>query len=316
MVNLFVMSDLSIRTATPADFDAVAELIHVGTNYWYQTHGMGRIFSGDVSAARIFTDVYEELDPGCCLLAVDAVTGRIAGSCFYRVRPTHVSLGIMNAHPAYFGHGAARKLLAEVIAIAEQQNKPARLVSSALNLDSFSLYNRAGFVPRQLFQDMIITVPETGLSHSAPEGVDRMRPATRDDVPGIVSLEETVQGIQRPGDWEYFIENKHGIWHTVVYENADGAIIGALSSVSHPGSNLIGPGVATDANIMSALLWEQLNFRRGTTPVFLVPATESQLVQTAYAWGAKNCELHVSQCRGEWSAPTGVVMPTFMPESA
>jgi GNAT superfamily N-acetyltransferase len=310
------MSDLSLRTATPADFDAVAELIHVGTNYWYETHGMGKIFSGSVSAARIFTDVYEELDPGCCLLAVDSNTGRIAGSCFYRVRPTHVSLGIMNAHPAYFGRGAARKLLAEIIAIAEQQNKPVRLVSSALNLDSFSLYNRAGFVPRQLFQDMILPVPESGLSAPAPDGIAQVRVATPDDVKRIVALEEQIQGIKRPGDWTYFIENSSGIWHTVVYEAPGGKINGALSSVGHPGSNLIGPGVATDASVMTPLLWAQLNFHRGTTPVFLLPATETQLVQTAYTWGAKNCELHVSQCHGEWFEPTGVMMPTFMPESA
>ncbi len=310
------MSDLFIRAATPADSDSVAELIHVGTNYWYETHGMGRIFNGAVTAARVFMDVYEDLDPCCCLLAVDSGTGRIAGSCFYRVRPTHVSLGIMNAHPAYFGRGAARKLLAEVVAIAEREKKPLRLVSSALNLDSFSLYNRAGFVPRQLFQDMILTISETRLPHVAPDGVAHVRVAIADDVPHIAALEEKIQGIQRPGDWAYFIENKNGIWHTVVYESADETIHGALSSVSHPGSNLIGPGVATDANVMAPLLWEQLNFRRDTNPVFLLPTTETQLVQTAYGWGAKNCELHVSQCRGEWFEPRGVVMPTFLPESA
>jgi hypothetical protein len=34
-----------------------------------------------------------------------------------------------------------------------------------------------------------------------------------------------------------------------------------------------------------------------------------------YALGAKNCELHFGQVRGPWTAPTGVVMPTFMPET-
>ncbi|MBC8135626.1 MAG: GNAT family N-acetyltransferase [Fibrella sp.] len=310
------MNDFSIRAATPADFDTIAEMIHVGTNYWYETHGMGRIFSGAVAAARIFPEVYEDLDPGCCLLAVADSTGRIAGSCFYHVRPTHVSLGILNAHPAYFGTGAARRLLAEIVAIADAQSKPLRLVSSALNLDSFSLYNRAGFVPRQLFQDMILTVPQTGLVHAAPDGIARVRVAAPGDVPHIVALEEKIQGISRPGDWTYFVENKNGIWHTIVHETADGTIAGALSSVSHPGGNLIGPGVAVDADVMAPLLWEQLDFRRGTTPMFLLPVTESQLVQTAYGWGAKNCELHVAQCRGEWFPPTGVAMPSFLPESA
>ena len=34
-----------------------------------------------------------------------------------------------------------------------------------------------------------------------------------------------------------------------------------------------------------------------------------------YALGAKNCELHFAQVRGAWTAPAGVVMPTFMPET-
>ena len=36
------------------------------------------------------------------------------------------------------------------------------LISSAMNLDSFSLYNRVGFRPRMVFQDTLLSVPETG----------------------------------------------------------------------------------------------------------------------------------------------------------
>ncbi len=308
---------LTIHPATSADFDAVAELIYVGTNYWYQTHGMGRIFGGAVSATRLFPEVYEDLDPGCCLLAEDAATGRLVGSCFYRVRPTHVSLGILNAHPAYFGSGAARQMLAAVIAVAEKEGKPLRLVSSALNLDSFSLYNRAGFVPRLLFQGMTVAVPESGLPHPPPDGGADVRLATLEDVPLIAALEHRIQGISRQSDWQYFIENQRGIWRTVVYVSPDsGEIVGALASVSHPASRFIGPGIAVTPEVMAPLLWAQLDAQRGMAPVFLLPVTATTLVQLVYTWGARNCELYVAQCRGEWFVPTGVVMPTFLPESA
>lgn len=309
-------TSIAVRTATPEDFDAVAELITVSTNYWYQTHGMPRIFTGLVSACRLFTDVYEDLDPGCCLLAIDSETGRIAGSCFYRIRPTHVSLGIMNAHPAYFGSGAARTLLNEIIAIADREAKPLRLVSSALNLDSYSLYNRAGFVPRLAFQDMFVSVPASGLPFAPPSDIAHVRPATMSDLDAIVALERDIQGIERAGDWRYFLENTRGIWKTYVFENAGGDLEGALGSVSHPASHIIGPGVARSQEVMAALLWSQLDSHRGTTPVFLLPATETSLVAHAYSWGARNCEMHFAQCRGEWFKPTGIVMPTFMPESA
>ena len=36
-----------------------------------------------------------------------------------------------------------------------------------MNLDSFTLYNRCGFVPRQVFQDMYIEIPEGGLGVGA-----------------------------------------------------------------------------------------------------------------------------------------------------
>jgi GNAT superfamily N-acetyltransferase len=73
----------------------------------------------------------------------------------------------MNAHPSYAGRSIARQLLGRIVDIARQQNKPVRLVSSAMNLDSFSLYNRAGFVPRQLYQDMMLPKGISGITPPA-----------------------------------------------------------------------------------------------------------------------------------------------------
>jgi hypothetical protein len=56
-------------------------------------------------------------------------------------------------------------------------------------------------------------------------------------------------------------------------------------------------------------------YNRGGQPVWLVPAHCQRRVKTMYAWGARNCELHFAQSRGLWTAPTGIVMPTFMPET-
>ena len=64
--------------------------------------------------------------------------------------------------PDFFGQGIARSLLTKIIQIANDQSLPVRLVSSAQNLDSFSLYTRQGFSPIQAFQDMYLEVPEEG----------------------------------------------------------------------------------------------------------------------------------------------------------
>src|SRR6476661_3897414 len=142
------MSDIILRPMREGERNEVADLVCVSTNYWYRASGRPAIFTAGPTSCLLFCDVYEALDPGCCVVAEDPATGRLMGSCFYHPRETHVALGIMNVHPDYFGRGVARRLLGHIVDLADQQGKPVRLVSSAMNLDSFSLYTRAGFVPR------------------------------------------------------------------------------------------------------------------------------------------------------------------------
>ena len=66
----------------------------------------------------------------------------------------------------------------------------------------------------------------------------------------------------------------------------------------------------------AALLGAELDRHRGRTPVFLVPVDCAELVRAAYGWGARNCELHFSQIRGRAEPIRGVLMPTFLPETA
>jgi hypothetical protein len=189
-----------------------------------------------------------------------------------------------------------------------------RLVSSAMNLDSFSLYNRNGFVPRKLFQDMF--VPTTAKLPSTVRGYERVRNARPADVAAMALLEEELAHIRRENDYRYFIDNRRGVWHASVYQNDGGEIDGFLVSIGHPGSNMLGPGVMRSEEQAAALILRELHHRQGATPVFLVPVECTALVQTLYSWGARNCELHFSQVRGEYVPPSGVVMPTFMPETA
>jgi GNAT superfamily N-acetyltransferase len=308
------MSELAIRAMRRDEWGEVAELVRVSTNHWYVSHGRGEIFTGPADATRLFCEVYEALDPGCCVVAQDGQTGRLIGSCFYRRRETHVALGIMNAHPDFFGRGVARRLLQYVTDYADHHSLPIRLVSSAINLDSFSLYSRAGFVPRIAFQDMIIEVPPEGQDIEA-SGSKRVRPATPKDVPAMVELEAELVGIRREKDYRFFIENTMGIWHTLVIKGKRRGIDGFLGSVAHPGSNLLGPGVMRSESDAAALIAAQLAHHRGRTPVFLVPCESSQLVHDLYRWGARNCELHFAQVRGAFEPPTGLIMPTFMPET-
>jgi len=308
------MEPFELRPMEKADRAEVAELIYLSTNTWYQTHGRPRIFCGTPADAELFFEVYEALDPGCGVVAVSAHSGRLAGSCFFHPRPTHVSLGIMNVHPNYFGSGVARAILRHGIDEADRRQKPLRLVSSAMNLDSFSLYTRAGFVPQAAFQDMYLAVPDQGLPFRT-DGDKFVRAATPADVPGIDRLERELVGISREKDYRYFLENQDRIWHLSVYVDQLGEVCGFLASVSHPGSTMLGPGLARTADQAAALLLAELNQMRGRTAVFLVPVQCGPLVQQMYQWGARNCELHFSQVRGPCQPVQGIPMPTFMPET-
>jgi len=300
---------------TDADRPAVAELICISTNDWYQRHGRSPVFPGGPSATTIFADVYEALDPGCCVVAEDLTTGRIIGSCFYHPRPTHVSLGIMNTHPDCAGKGVASALLRFITDFADRERKPVRLVSSAINLDSFSLYTRAGFVPRCLYQDMWLAVPADGLNN-LPADAARARDATLHDVAAMMALEMEVAGICRDKDYRYFIENRAGFWRVAVMPGAAGGLAGWIVSSGHSGLNMIGPCVARDEATALALLVRELDHYRGRSPLFLVPVECSVMVRDLYTRGARNCELHVSQVRGSWQPFRGVSMPTFLPETA
>ena len=301
----------------PNEQHDVARLIRESTNCWYEANGRAPIFTGELSSTMLFCDVYEALDPGCCILAVAKETGQIAASCFYHSRFTHVSIGIMNVHPDHFGKGLARQLLDRIVRLSNEQNKPMRLVSSAMNLDSFSLYTRGGFVPRQIFQDMTLAIPEEGLAERAIPGIHRVRDAHLDDLQNIVQLEQELCFIERKKDHRFFLENAMNIWNVCVIESEDTKQIdGVLVSVKHPGSTMLGPGFMRSEEDALALIRYQLDhYHRGGQPVWLVPSSCHSLVSKLYSWGAKNCELHFGQIRGQWQEPVGVIMPTFMPET-
>lgn len=307
-----------LRHATAADRDAVADLICISTNYWYRASGRPPIFQQGPETCTLLWDVYEAMDPGRCVVAEDPRTGRLMGSCFYHPRGTHVSLGIMNAHPNYFGRGVAARLLRCVTDLADEQGKPVRLVSSAMNLDSFSLYTRAGFHPRAVYHDMAVPPDRVAAGLG---GVDRsrVRPATPADVPAIAELEWRVSRIRREQDWRHFVDNAAGVWHVSVHESAGGAggggIDGALASINHPASNMLGPGVMADEAAAAPLIAAELAHHAGRSPLFLVPADRPALVRQVYDWGGRNIELHLFQARGHADPFAGVAMPTFMPET-
>ncbi|MCS3406214.1 MULTISPECIES: GNAT family N-acetyltransferase [Gammaproteobacteria] len=302
---------IQLRRAQTSDRLAIAQLIHHSTNAWYQRHGMAAIFPDEAESCGLFVDLYQQLDAGYHWVAQDQ-RGVLCGSCFFHPRETHLGLGIMNVHPDYFGHGVAVQLLHKADELAGRL--PQRLLSSALNLDSYALYHRAGFAPYAVYQDMAIAVPPQGFDVS-PCTHARVRQARAADLPAIMQLERQLLGIARRRDIEFLLSDASGHWRTAVWEQ-DGIIGGYLASVAHPASRMLGPGCCLHEEMALELLnWMLDRHHRGSTAVVLVPAQPSALSRELLRWGGRICELHLAQAKGDVQLPGGVVMPSFLPES-
>lgn len=309
------MSDFSISFAEKKQWLEIGALVKMSTNQWYHNNGKKGPFECDDQEMTIFCEIYEDLDPGACLIVMDEENNKIAGSCFVHERKSHISLGIMNVHPNYYGKGIANKLINKIIEQAENANLPLRLISSSMNLESFSLYNKCGFVPQENFQDMLVKVPQDGISFEVKEG-DKIRQAKISDLEAINELEKNLTGIDRKADLEYFILNKLGLWKTLVYVNCRGEVEGYLNSIFHPASKMLGPGVMKNETIALALYLSCLDQFRNETMLALVPCKCLNLIKALYALRAKNCELHFTQVRGEVYEQHGISVPTFLPETA
>jgi len=310
------MTKVELRSMTPENRAEYATLVHSSFNAWYSARGWPRdYFSCAETDVGIFYDVYEDLTPGCNIAAFDRDSGRLLGACFYHPRPHHMSFGIMSVHPASFGQGVGKAMTHHIIELAQERSTPLRLVGSSLNIDSFSLYNRAGFVPRDSYNDMVIPVPETYDPH-ATAGLDRVREARLDDIAEMARVEKKVSGITRELDYDYVIRNERGIFQTLVIADEQGnGLSGFLISVKHPALEMIGPAVASTEGDMRALVSRGLKLYRGSAALLVIPMQKRLLVEQVYEWGGRNVETHLFQVHGDFYGFSGVNLPSFLPET-
>ena len=307
----------TLRSLAAADHEGTARLLHRSLVAWYESRlRQGARFGDSHEPFRLFPEAYAALDPGESVVAAEVTSGALLGVCFVHPRKTHVAVGIVATAPEAQGRGIARAMLAPVLESARRNGRPVRLVSSLLNLDSFSLYSRLGFVPHTIYQDFTLPVPATGLPGPPPAGIARVRRVTSlMEARRLADFEYEWQGIHREQDYAFFLRNAVGDWRVWVLEDGSGNIQGILTASHHPSCAMLGPGVASDAEVAAALLWRALDALRGASPVFLVPCAAAALVHQCYAWGGRNVELHAAQSAGPVPPARGLAFPTFLPES-
>ena len=305
-----------LRPLRNSDIPEYTEMLYTSFNAWYWKHGWGKDYFGcKPPETSIFFDIYNDLTPGQSIAVFDNNTKRMMGACFYHPREYHVSLGIMSVHPDYWRRGVGKAMVDHIIRFTQENNyKSCRLVGSAINMNSFSLYNRSGFIPRVVHNDMVINVSADN-QYARVSGEDRVRDAEIDDVAGMGELEMEVSAIRREMDYRYAIENPRRVLHASVYENDQQGIDGFMISVKHAALNMMGPCVARTEEIALALIRNELERFTGTWVLFVVPVEKRKMVEQLYKWGAVNVETHLKQVRGEFQPFKGVNMPSFLPET-
>lgn len=305
-----------LRPMVEEDIPAYSRMLKRSFNTWYWNHGWGQdYFKCREQDLAIFWQIYKHVSDGHCVIAIDPGTGAMMGACFYHPRKYHVSLGIMCVDPAYFNRGVGRQLVNDIIDYTERRGYDAlRLVSSAINMNSFSLYNKAGFVPKEIYHTMMICVPASGMDQLTALD-NHVRDAIPDDVQDIQSLELDISGICREADYLLCIKNPVECLHASVIEGKGGTINGFAASIKHPVLNMIGPAFSRTEEEMLALLLRELDRFRGESVLCIIPMNKRLLVDALYHCGAVNVELHLLQVRGKFQPFTGVNLPSFLPET-
>ena len=305
--------DYLIRSLQKEEWQEAGKLIKRATNFWYESHGKDQIFQCNDNEMSYFCYLYETMDPGCCLVA--EVDKQIAALCFYHPRSTHYSLGILCVDPNFYGRRLGRALIENIAKRAKEEKLNLHLISSAQNLDSFSLYNNLGFITETVYKDVIFTVPED----YECQAISSIHGATIHDIDGMVELEMNLCGQNRRKDYEFIIKHPKN-WKCYVSKGEGGQIDGFLASVKHPCSSIIGPGIASNNLAMLNLIKVQLGNYKGTGVLTLLPAENAelhQLLRTDLKF-MSNVELHVTQVlvhdASKYVQNQGIKLPSFFPE--
>ena len=87
---------------------------------------------------------------------------------------------------------------------------------------------------------MLLEVPEEELAKTADTA--RVREATLDDIPAMAEFERRSLGVCRQKDYRHFIENREGIWGSLVYPGTCRASRVSCFRRSTPPPTWSGPG--------------------------------------------------------------------------
>ncbi len=195
------------------------------------------------------------------------------------------------------GRGFGRRVMESLLERADERGFPSiRLIQSAYNMQSFSLYHKLGFNVTEALA-LVQGRPPAGTS---PEGTTRDYRAA--DIDACDRLHRDVMGYGRRNDLEAMAR-----FAPPVVVERDGAVAGYLTRF--PGEEVIVThGVARDEQALRDLV---IGTARAASEqlVLFIPVSHAATLRWAMANGFRLRELNTYMVRGEYAPPSGAWIP-------
>lgn len=281
--------DICIREITLADAERCGEICYNAFTQLALEHN----FTPDLPSVEFTQGMMKELITHPHIYGVVAeIDGCLLGSNFLDERAEIAGIGPITVTTEQQSSQVGRHLMAHILERAEQYSG-VRLVQSAYNNRSLSLYAKLGFdlqVPLALMQG---SVPQQQFPRF------NVRPATREDLPACNALCRQVHGHDRARELEDCITLG---WATVV--EADKQLVGYSSAIG-----FMGHSIATSNDALKALI---SNADEIMSAGILIPATNAELFRWCLANGLRVIQVMNLMSKGLYHTPQGSFIPSVM----
>ncbi|OGO53211.1 MAG: hypothetical protein A2148_01710 [Chloroflexi bacterium RBG_16_68_14] len=284
----------TLTTVLPEHADEVGTLVFEAFRDIAQRHNFEWPFQTP-QLAQVVVRLLAQTEGWTSYLLVEE--GRAIACNFGDERDEVVGVGPVAVAVDQQGRGLGRRVMEALLEHTDEAGfASVRLVQSAYNMQSFSLYHNLGFDVKDMLASLHGRVP----AEEAP--TNPVRQYTPADLEACDALHRDVLGIGRRHDIE-FIAN----FATPVVVERDGRLAGYLTRF--PGEEaIVTHGVAWDERALRDLI---IGTARAAGDLrLLLPAGQPETLRWAMACGFRLVELDSYLVRGEYQEPMGAWVPS------
>lgn len=283
-------SELSVRTATPADAPRCGEICYNAFSAVNGAHGFPCDFPSPEAAVGLLTMMFSSPDLYC---VVAERGNQILGSNCMDERSIIYGIGPITVDPTEQNHGVGRRLMQAMIERARRRGAAGiRLVQAAFHNRSLSLYSSLGFQVRESLACM------QGRTSDRTVAGCTVRPAIAADENACNALSKRVHGFDRA------IELSQAIQQGTALVTERGGRITAYST--HLA--FFGHTTAETSADLQALIALAESF---AGPGILVPTRDSVIFQWCLRNGLRVVQPLTLMSTGLYNEPAGAWLPSI-----